>query len=466
MKFINFSFLIFFFLTHSSDYASAQKPQTESQIKNRIFKILKETDPYLNIGIAILDKKTGRKILSHNEERYYTPASVNKIFLAAAALKILGHDYTFQTQLSHHGRTYYVRFGADPYFTHTDLEDLLSPLKDLNKSDPLMITIDRSHFSLPKHPFSWTHENTTFCQARPLDSALINKNTVSFYIFPEKNKNKARIEFLNDPIPFEIENKSTVGPCTPATEIKRKNLFFRNKIILSGGCVPMTLKICLPPEDLDQYILDHFHHVLKKMGFRNYRLVFGDTPPKTAPLKATISEPVSRILKDVLSRSDNYTSDVLYLELGQVLTPVAHEWADVGIALKKGILKKFRFDLQKTIIRDGSGLSRHNATSPRLLAEFIRHALSDCEVGPYLREALPTWGESGTLENRTHHRYLDGKAHLKTGTMNGISALAGQLTAKSGKEYIIAIMSQGLVETNGHYITLEDKILKEIASGL
>ena len=46
----------------------------------------------------------------------------------------------------------------------------------------------------------------------------------------------------------------------------------------------------------------------------------------------------------------------------------------------------------------------------------------------------------GTLSRRLRGAGLDGRAHLKTGSLDHVSSIAGYLLGRSGKRYALALM--------------------------
>ena len=75
------------------------------------------------------------------------------------------------------------------------------------------------------------------------------------------------------------------------------------------------------------------------------------------------------------------------------------------------------------VLRDGSGLDRGNRVTCEILVGTVE-AAQDTII-----ESLPLAGVSGTLTDRMKTESLRGQVRAKTGTLNGVSALAGRATA-------------------------------------
>lgn len=87
---------------------------------------------------------------------------------------------------------------------------------------------------------------------------------------------------------------------------------------------------------------------------------------------------------------------------------------------------------------DGSGLSSYNRVTPRGMAQFLRWAAQQ-DWGDEWRALMPVGGESGTLARRFRGTPLEGKVYAKTGSLHGVNALSGFMTARSGQTLIFAV---------------------------
>ena len=92
-----------------------------------------------------------------------------------------------------------------------------------------------------------------------------------------------------------------------------------------------------------------------------------------------------------------------------------------------------------TFFENGSGLSRKTKIKPEtilsLLIAIKQHPSSDI----FMR-SLPISGVDGTLENQYKTDLLRRRLKLKTGTLDGVSGLAGFITGLSGREYILSFL--------------------------
>ncbi len=148
--------------------------------------------------------------------------------------------------------------------------------------------------------------------------------------------------------------------------------------------------------------------------------------PDTAPIATVTSAPLAEIVERVLTVSDNEAAEVLLRHVG-----LAQEGAgsiEAGRAGVRRILDSQGIPLRSSELYDGSGLSRDSRLDPRVLVDVLRLALDPAH--PELRAVitgLPVAGFTGSLTNRMDLGPPAGRGRVraKTGTLTGVSSLAG-----------------------------------------
>ncbi|MGX6447338.1 D-alanyl-D-alanine carboxypeptidase, partial [Patulibacter sp. S7RM1-6] len=112
-------------------------------------------------------------------------------------------------------------------------------------------------------------------------------------------------------------------------------------------------------------------------------------------------------------------------------------------------------------VYDGSGLSRTNTVSPKLVTRLLLK-LNDEATGPTLRAALPQAGRTGTLAYRMRGTAAVGRCQAKTGTLNGVSALAGFCRTRRGRDVAFAILQNSGTPYAAH--RFQDRFVARLAS--
>ncbi len=133
------------------------------------------------------------------------------------------------------------------------------------------------------------------------------------------------------------------------------------------------------------------------------------------------SPPVREIVGEMLRESDNTTAEMLLKELAHHAS--ANEpgsWLR-GTAEVKAALAEEGADVSSLRAVDGSGLDRSDRTSCAMLV----HVLTRAGRSSAIWQGLAVAGETGTLAKRFVATSAAGRLHAKTGSLDGVSALAG-----------------------------------------
>jgi D-alanyl-D-alanine carboxypeptidase/D-alanyl-D-alanine-endopeptidase (penicillin-binding protein 4) len=148
----------------------------------------------------------------------------------------------------------------------------------------------------------------------------------------------------------------------------------------------------------------------------------------------------------MLKDSDNFYAASLFY---QTAASTGHRPAKASDArtLTKQFIKRLGLGGNPYRIADGSGLSLYNYISAELLVYMLRYAHSKEDIIGHLLPALPVAGVDGTLKKRMTDGNAYGNVLAKTGTVTGISSLAGYLTSGDGRQLCFAIINQGVMRT-------------------
>jgi D-alanyl-D-alanine carboxypeptidase/D-alanyl-D-alanine-endopeptidase (penicillin-binding protein 4) len=164
----------------------------------------------------------------------------------------------------------------------------------------------------------------------------------------------------------------------------------------------------------------------------------GTTPP-TAELVASVRSPsIAALVRQTNHISDNYYAEMLLKGLGA-------RFGDAGsTAAGVAVVKSFQGSLGvSSTVLDGSGLSRGNAISPRAVGRLLTVARGRPWFHAFYR-SLPLAGRKGTLRKRMRRTAAAGRCRAKTGTLRGVSGLAGYCKTRSGGRFLFALIMNGV----------------------
>lgn len=183
------------------------------------------------------------------------------------------------------------------------------------------------------------------------------------------------------------------------------------------------------------------------------------TLPKSALLLCSRSHQLVDVLEPMMKNSDNLYAESMFYQLGAA-TGASPAKASHGRQMILKTLKNAGVTGQYKIA-DGSGLSLYNYVTPELLAKLLIYAYRKSGIIRYLYVSLPIAGEDGTLKKRMN----DSPAHLnvraKTGTVTGVSSLAGYALAANNHMLVFSIINQGIMKADDGR-NFQDKVCKAL----
>lgn len=162
----------------------------------------------------------------------------------------------------------------------------------------------------------------------------------------------------------------------------------------------------------------------------------GRAPAGAASIASVDNPPVGELVAAMLQDSDNGTAELLLKELGRRRKDAGS--TDAGLAALREVLAQRGVQLEGTVLGDASGLSEAGLVRCRDLVAVLT------AFEPELRDRLAVAGESGTLRRRLLGSAAAGRVRAKTGSLNGVSGLAGYADAPDGQIYAFAVIVNGL----------------------
>ncbi|MGN1375311.1 MAG: D-alanyl-D-alanine carboxypeptidase/D-alanyl-D-alanine-endopeptidase [Prevotella sp.] len=172
--------------------------------------------------------------------------------------------------------------------------------------------------------------------------------------------------------------------------------------------------------------------------------VEADDMPRSARIISIKTRTVADILPRLMKLSDNLYAETLFYHLASSIGSSRPATAKAGRQMVNRLISKVGHKPSHYYIADGSGLSLYNYVSPELETDILRYAYHEDHIFPYLFASMPIAGKDGTLSKRMQRGYACGNVHAKTGTVTGVSALAGYCTAANGHVLCFSIINMGI----------------------
>lgn len=401
--------------------------------------------------------------ISHRANVPMNPASVMKLVTTYAALDLLGPAYTWSTPVFIDGAvrdgTLYgnltIQGQGDPRLVLERLWLLLRRVQGLGiRTIAGDIVLDRSAFEVPpSDPASFDGEPLRPYNATP-DALLLNFKSVVMTFTPEASSNVARVQY--DPPLAGVQMPATVplftGDCGDYRAALKADFSDPNRIRLAGGypasCGEKVWAVAYA--DPASFAARAVQGLWQDMGgklagsVRVGSLPTGAGTPK--PAFELRSAPLAEIVRDINKFSNNVMAQQVYLTLGRVLPgpggdsdepPPQPGSFDAARALVQQWWKE-RFGAgDMPVLDNGSGLSRNERISAQALGRLLQSAYAS-PLMPELMASLPITGVDGTL--RRARSRASGSAHLKTGSLVDVVAVAGYVHGTGGKRWVLVAL--------------------------
>jgi serine-type D-Ala-D-Ala carboxypeptidase/endopeptidase (penicillin-binding protein 4) len=160
----------------------------------------------------------------------------------------------------------------------------------------------------------------------------------------------------------------------------------------------------------------------------------GTAPDDAQQLAQSRSAPMSQIIQRTNVPSDNYYAETLLKDLGASFGSAGSTKAGAQVVEEE----MAKLDVRPTIV-DGSGLSRSDRTNSRQIVTLLADMAQGDDAAAYLG-SLAVAGRSGTLEYRMRSTAARDRCRGKTGTLHDVSNIAGVCSTAGGQRVAFAIL--------------------------
>jgi serine-type D-Ala-D-Ala carboxypeptidase/endopeptidase (penicillin-binding protein 4) len=416
----------------------------------------RERIPLDAVSVLVQEAGTGTTRVSHHAQQPMNPASVMKLLTTYAALDELGPAYTWKTPVWLTGPIrggvleghVHLQGRGDPKLTLERVWLALQRLRAMGVAEIRGdIVIDQSAFAVPETSTAeFDNEPLRPYNARS-QALLLNLSAVITTFTPDAARGVAIVsaEPQLDGVQVDATVPLASGPCgdwrgaLKAAVGDTKQTRFAGSYPASCG----ERFWALAHTDARQYNARLLTTLWRSGGGKLGGTVReGAAPTDAAPTFELTSPPLADVVRDINKYSNNVMAQQVLLTLGLIRnggTRATPE--DAREALKQWLRERQGESLDGVIIDNGSGLSRETRLSAALLTRVLQRAWSSA-VMPELMASLPVTGLDGTLRRTRGNAATTGRAHLKTGSLRDVQALAGYVLGASGKRYaLVAIVN-------------------------
>ena len=171
------------------------------------------------------------------------------------------------------------------------------------------------------------------------------------------------------------------------------------------------------------------------------------TLPNGAYILCSRFHSIDQILQRMMKVSDNFYAEAMFYQLAASTGRRPAKAKDAAQVIKQ-LFQKVGNGKNPYRIADGSGLSLYNYVTPELEMRLLRYAYRNSNIYQHLLPSLPIAGRDGTLKSRMKGTFAEENVKAKTGTVTGVSSLAGYCTAANGHQLCFSIINQGIMNSD------------------
>ncbi|QIV94348.1 D-alanyl-D-alanine carboxypeptidase/D-alanyl-D-alanine endopeptidase [Allofrancisella frigidaquae] len=437
-------FLIFLtFISFCSTYAATARSEIQYLVKEYGL-----TD--VKISIATQNTISGANLYAYGQNRPMKPASNNKVFTMVAALFAIPDSFTFTTTVNYssnkvkghilHGDLY-IKFSGNPALTGGQLSSLIKQIK--TTKEITQITGDVylvGNFSGPYIPEGWTKEDSTFCYGAPASSFTINRNCTVVKLAKNPNSLTTRVITLSNASNITVKNTAKYTNSAEPTIISMNDdnvLYIRG--YLSRAAEKMFKLAIKNPALKTLNTVDDF---LNTNGIKHNKIAITTSiPPGNTEQLSISSTTIGSFIDQTLKHSDNLYAETILNTIGLKQKGIGSTNAGTA-AVQEILYDKLNLDTSALTMYDGSGLSHLDRVTAQFMVNFLTKTYNS-SIGQKFYSYLPASGISGTISYRMGDKLL-GKVHAKTGTLAGVSTLAGYVLTEKNHRISFSIMLNDL----------------------
>ena len=407
------------------------------------------------VSARVIDPETKRELFAQDAGRPVVPASNMKLTVTSAALDFFGPTASFDTDLYVVGQDLYLVGHGDPGTgdgailkkSNKDCTAVLDAWADelaargVTSLAGNLYYVDNAFERLQTHP-SWDEDDKTEWYAAPVGGLNFNDNCIDGIATPTSDGQPAKIEIVPaTSASVVLVNQTTSGGEQTADWSRAEG---QNVYTAKGGVTKRTQLQSKPVTDPGSFFADALRTRLAEKGIkiagataRAERLPTG-TSTKLKPATTKFTDILARINKN----SQNMMAEGTAKLLGRAHAikggdaKAVGSWSNADTAIR-AYWQKEGIDASGFTFADGSGLSRDNRVTTRLISDILVSVYHSPNFDTF-RESMSIAGVDGTTRARLSDK--PNRVYCKTGYISGVRSLSGYAKTDSGKWVVFSII--------------------------
>lgn len=447
------------------------------------------------VSILIADLASGKRLAQLNPDEPRMPASNMKLLTTAAAVKILGPDFVFRTELrliepadgpapqkpstaaGPRGATLLIHGDGDPGLAdpellqahNMDVEQLLQiwvkAVQDAKVQRVERLIVDDRVFDHQfVHP-SWPADQLSAWYCAQVAGINFFDNCIDVYAEPTVRGQGAKVRLL-PAAPFLVTVNRTVTGNLDRFLVTRKP--GGNELTFSGEVkTRRTQSANVTIDDPPMFFAGVLANRLAQAGIP-VDSIARPGADETLPAGKTI-QAIENTLPLIIQRcnkdSQNLFAESLLKRMGRAVTGAPGSWDNGAAAVRLFLRDQLGTQAAAVSIADGSGMSRDNRLTAGVMVNLLTAMHNDPKLWPVYRDSLSMDHSDGTLKKRFRNvsQKLSGELYPKTGYIHGVCTLSGYLVApdsKGERAVVFSLLFNDLKAPVGQIQALQDNLLR------
>lgn len=427
-------------------------------------------------GIYVQDLSTGRVMVERNTDKSFLPASNQKLLTSAVALDVLGADFRYETHLHLAGTIedgtlsgdLIIEGAGDPSFGSRNHE--VDPLQvwAMSLKAQGVHTVrgrligDDDAFSDTPYAAGWDLRHIATASYAPASSGLSYRDNRVHIAVTAGNPGRAPQAIAEPAGYLDIRNRATTTNRRRGRALRLERPVGQEKVYLEGRVgrsYRRTLR--LPVANPTAFTLHAFAEHLRAAGI-TVEAEQADVDELSTPLNyaaTTVlfthqSPPLPALLNEINKESNNLYAEQLFRTFGWGGTTEGAARRITEFMVARAI------DTGGLSVRDGSGLSRKDLTSPRTLGELLEamHSHPDREV------FLASLAQGGEPSTTLAYRLNDLPVQAKTGSLEHVRALSGYTMTRDGRPLSFVLLANHYTVPSYRIVQAMDAIVTLIST--
>ncbi len=432
-----------------------------------------------NVTLKVVDLESGEVLYDRGGDRLLTPASNLKIYTAAAALDLLGPEYTWTTEvlateaIKNHvcNGSLVIRGTGDPMLDTEQLAAMADQVVKKHKlrmlNGPVKVLESDRWENVPIKGPGWMWDDDPDYYNMSIRSVMLNFNTIKFTVKHDKDG----INVSQEPPSSWPQVKVVSRPVTEANKVSYDRAPFSEAITINArlepGAAPVSDTITM--HDPSPWISSVFDKMLQERGVethgRMHNLAVEFRPKDDRVLVSHQGKTMAEALRHFLKVSENAVGEMVLLKLAETQTEGDVSWPAGAKVISDWLVETAGLEAGSFRLVDGSGLSRYNLISADSSIRLLQYMKTHEHFEPFFdgmpvrKVKLPAEGSWGGVP---FAEFDQERVFAKSGGMSGVATLSGYVKTLDGRWLAFSFLSNGYIGSNKPVLGLRNAVYTEL----